>query len=192
MSKQLLTVIAALLLLTSHASADEKTKERLANGEIVISTATAKGSSTPKLKAMVVVPAAPDKVWPIIDQCAKYKETMLRIASSEELSRKGNKVRCKITVEMPFPLSNLTATTEATHTVQPGKLYKREWKLIEGDYKVNTGSWTLVPFDDAGTKTLVVYQVVADPSMPIPDGIKKAAQKKSIPELMEKLRKSVQ
>lgn len=184
------TLLTALLLFSLPASADSA-KDRLAAGEIIIKTSPVAGSSTPKLRAMAVVDAPPERVWAIIDKCDDYEKTMVRVAEAEELSRQGTKVRCKVTVDMPFPLSNLTAVTEATHTVKPGELWERKWKLVEGDYKVNMGSWRLAPFDDAKTRTLVVYEVVADPKITIPEGIKKAAQKKSIPELMEHLREQV-
>jgi ribosome-associated toxin RatA of RatAB toxin-antitoxin module len=186
-----LAATAALALSLTSARADDATKARLATGEIIVQTKAIKGSTTPRLKAMAVVGAPPERIWKIVDQCADYPTTMVRIAAAEEVSRKGNIVRCKVTVDMPFPLSDLTALTEAVHTVQPGKMYKREWKLVEGDYRSNRGSWTLVPFDDAGQQTLVVYEVHADPKVAIPDGIKKAAQKKSIPELLEKIRENV-
>lgn len=184
-------IIAILLLALPTLALADNAKDRLGAGEIIVKTSEVGGSATPKLRAMAVIDAAPEKIWPIIDQCANYPTTMVRIAAAEELSRKGTKVRCRVTVDMPFPLSDLTAVTEATHTVKPGELWERKWKLEEGDYKINSGSWRLVPFNDEKTRTLVVYEVLADPKMSIPDGIKKAAQKKSIPELLEHLREQV-
>lgn len=183
-------IIAVIVVIPLLAVADS-TKDRLGAGEIIVKTSEVKGTSTPKLRAMAVVDAAPEKIWPIIDKCADYPKTMVRIAAAEELSRKGKTVRCRVTVDMPFPLGDLTAVTEATHTVKPGELWERKWKLVEGDYRLNSGSWRLVPFDDAKTRTLVVYEVHAEPNISIPDGIKKAAQQKSIPELMENLRAQV-
>lgn len=186
------TLIVAALLLAAPLARAESAKERLAGGEIIVKSSAVSGSSTPKVRAMAVVDAAPEKIWAIIDKCDDYEKTMVRVAEAEELSRSGAKVKCKVTVDMPFPLSDLTAVTEATHTVKPGELWERKWKLVEGDYKVNNGSWRLAPFDDAKTRTLVVYEVLADPKITIPEGIKKAAQKKSIPELIEHLRAQVE
>jgi hypothetical protein len=189
---RLVLLTLALLLPAIGLAGDSDVKQRLASGEVIVKSKGEGSSGAPSLKAMGVINASPDKIWPIIDKCDDYEKTMQRVAAAEELSRVGDTIRCRVTIEMPFPLSNLTAVTEAVHTVKPGKMYKREWKLVEGDYKTNRGSWTLVPFDDAGTKTLAVYEVHAEPNVPIPDGIKRAAQKKSIPELFEHLRSQVE
>ncbi len=173
------------------ARAGNTPKERLARGEVVISTKKVAGSDIPSMKAMAVIDAPAERLWKIVDDCANYKKTMPRIVASEEVSRKGNKVRCKTTLEMPFPLDNLTATTEATLTVQPGKQFKRAWTLVEGDFKRNTGSWTLLPYED-GKKTLAIYEVHAEPNIAVPDAIQKAAQRKSVPQLFERLRKQVE
>ena len=175
----------------SGVKGDEATSH-LEKGEILLDIEAVEGSDTPRVNARAMVKAPPEKLWKIIDDCSRYKDTMVRIGESQELSREGDTVTCRTTVDMPFPLSNLTATTRAVHTVEPGKLYKREWNLVEGDYKVNTGSWTLTPFEGDPNRTLVEYVLHADPTTSIPDAIKEAAQKKSIPDLIEKLRKDVE
>lgn len=173
--------------------ADEKSdaRARLDAGEIIIKTSKVEGSGVPRIKAMGVVDAAPEAIWAVVERCADYKTTMIRTAASEELSRKGNVVRCRVTIELPFPLKNLTATTDAIHTVVPGKKWQRRWSLVEGDYKRNTGSWTLLPFDDSGKRTLVIYEVHAEPNIALPDSIQRLAQKKSLPDLFKHLRETI-
>ena len=70
---------------------------------------------------MAVIDSAPEALWAIISKCSAYKRTMVRTIDSKDLSRKGNKVRCRVTVDLPFPLSDITATTDAVHTVKPGE-----------------------------------------------------------------------
>jgi hypothetical protein len=174
-------------------TADEKSdsRARLDAGEIIIKTSKVDGSGVPRVKAMGVVDAAPAAIWAVVERCADYKKTMIRTADSEELSRKGNVVRCRVTIELPFPLKNLTATTDAIHTVVAGKKWQRRWSLVEGDYKRNSGSWTLIPFDESGKRTLVIYEVHAEPNIALPDSIQRAAQKKSLPDLFEHLRETI-
>ncbi len=177
----------------SEPSADEKAdpRARLDAGEIIIKSSKVAGSGVPRIKAMGVVDAAPEAIWAVVERCADYKKTMIRTAESEELSRTGNIVRCRVTIELPFPLKNLTATTDAIHTVTPGKKWQRRWSLVEGDYKRNSGSWTLIPFDDAGKRTLVIYEVHAEPNVALPDSIQRLAQKKSLPDLFKHLRETI-
>ncbi len=183
----LISLVFVFLLISTHASADLVTK--LAAGEVVIKTTDATDTRPQKVKAVGVIKAPMEKIWPLIDQCAQYPKTMLRIHKAKEISRKNNRVRCQITVELPFPLSNLTCTTDAIHTVKPGVLYKRAWTLVKGDYKTNSGSWTLAPFQDSLTETLVVYETNAEPNIALPDWIRKSAQEKTLPDLFMHLRK---
>ena len=97
-------------------------------------------------------------------------------------------VKARVTVSMPFPLKDLTSITEATHTVDPEKRYERTWKLISGDYHRNEGSWILMPFNKDSNKTLVYYEVQADPKIRIPRKIQQLAQKKAISSLVAHLR----
>jgi hypothetical protein len=182
------SVLSTSLVPAPARAAKGDTKARLASGEIIVTTKKVAGSSVPWSRAMGVVDAPPDKIWRVIERCDDYEKTMIRTAKAEELSRKGNKVRCRVTIDMPFPLSDLTAVTDAIHTVVPGKKYKRAWSLVEGDYDKNEGSWTLIPFDATGQRTLVSYEVHAEPKVPVPEGIQRAAQKKSLPKLIENLR----
>jgi ribosome-associated toxin RatA of RatAB toxin-antitoxin module len=147
------------------------------------------GSDTPKVVVTSKIDAPPDKVWAIVSDCSKYKQRMPRIAAAQELSVSGNVHTCQVTLEMPFPLSNLTATTEATHTENAEThTYARRWKLVKGDYKFNTGSWEVKPVDGDPASSQVVYTVHAEPNSAVPDWLKEKAQKKSLPELIVRVR----
>lgn len=182
--------IVALCCLPLAAWADELS-DRLERREVVVEITKIKGRSAPAVKATALFAAPVEKLWKIIDHCADYHTTMLRIAKSEELSREGSRVRCRVTIEMPFPLANVTTETVAVHTVVPGKLAERRWKQAEGDFRVNTGSWTLTPYGD-GKRTLAVYQVRAEPKVEVPAALRDAAQRKTLPQLFEHLRKQVE
>lgn len=184
-------ILLAALVLPQSTQAASKTKVRLGSGEIIVSAKAVPGSEQPLATVMAVIDAAPSRVWAIVSKCGDYKRTMVRVAASKQIWKKGNVHRCRVTVDLPFPLSDLTATTDAVHTVTPGKRWQRKWNLVEGDYTRNSGSWTLAPFDSAGGRTLVIYKVHAEPKVPLPDGILRAAQRKSLPNLIENLRKQL-
>jgi ribosome-associated toxin RatA of RatAB toxin-antitoxin module len=184
-------IIAAFLLATLQTEAQagkDKVRDRLSGGEIVTTTKKVPGSGMPKATAMMVVDAPPQAIWAIISRCGNYKQTMERVKTSREISRKGNKVRCELVIDMPSPLDDLRSVTDAIHTVVPGEKWVRSWKLVEGDYTSNTGSWTLAPFNEKRTRTLVIYKVHAVPNTAIPDMLKRLAQKKALPGALEHLR----
>ena len=167
---------------------DAAMKVRLGKGEVLIETEPVTGSSQPRLIVCAVIDAPPARVWKHIDNAPRYPEFMPRVKAAQELSRDGDNIRTRLTVDMPFPLKNLTATTRAKHTVEPGVRYVREWVLEEGDYVVNEGNWTLVPFDGDPNRALAVYRVHVVPKMPIPSVIQSAVQEKAMPKLIEALR----
>lgn len=170
---------------------DATMKAQLARGVVLVDTEPVPGSGSPRIVVRAVIDAPADKVWPHIDQASRYAEFMPRVKAAQELSRVGMDIRTRMTVEMPFPLKNLTAITKARHTVEPGVRYVREWVLEEGDYHVNEGRWTLVPFDLDPKRTLAVYRVHVVPKIPIPKAIQSAVQEKAMPKLIESIRERV-
>ena len=181
-------IALALLLAAPSAFAAKDKRARLDAGEVLTFTKPVPGSTLPQITGMAVIDAPPQMIWRIIDRCGDYKKTMPRTLMAAEISRKGNKVRCTLTVDMPYPLDDLTSVTDSVHTVVPGKKYVRAWTLVRGDYTKNDGSWTIVPFNESGTRSLVVYKLHVEPKTDVPDAIKRAAQKRALPDLMEKLR----
>lgn len=182
----LLSCTAALALSTATAAAQQNA--RLESGEVIVTSRAVKDSDIPMVVATGMINAPPEKVWALIEKCDDYTRTMQRVERSKELSRKGNKVQCEVEVDLPWPMDNLTAVTEATHTVKPGELYKRQWHLVSGDYEFNNGSWVIRPYGDDPNRALVVYTVHVKPNSAIPDSVKAQAQRSSLPDLFKHLR----
>lgn len=177
--------------LPMSAPVDPSTLARLTRGEVLVTTEPVAGSTTPRLIVRAVIDAPADRVWDLVDRSALYSRFMPRVKKSEELSRAGDDVRTRVTVAMPFPLPNLTATTQARHTVEPGVRYVRAWRLESGDYKQNEGSWTFTPVDGEPGRTFVHYQVHVIPKVPIPKAIQSAVQERAMPGLIDALRAEV-
>lgn len=172
--------VAMTTLLASEAVAVDP-------GAVEVKTSAVKGSDMPKITAKAVLSQPPEKVWAVISDCSKYKGRMPRVAASKLLKKDGNKFTCEVTVEVPFPFSNLTAVTEAVHEESPEGMSRR-WKLVRGDYKKNEGSWEIKPLE-GGAKSQVTYTVHVEPNTSLPSGILEAAQKKAIPDLFVRLEK---
>ncbi|MCA9670764.1 MAG: SRPBCC family protein [Myxococcales bacterium] len=178
--------VTALVLSSANASAGNWDAE-LAKGKIFVTTRNV-GGNTPEVKVTAVINAAPDKVWALVTNCNRFSTTMPRIKASKELWRKGSKVACTVTVDLPWPLSDLTSTTLATHTVK-ADYRARVWKLVSGDYTQNRGSWVLRPFKGDKNRTHVEYTVHAEPKTWIPAWIRARAQKSTMPGIIKRLRK---
>lgn len=162
----------------------------LGKGNISVKTRAMKNTDNPEVIVKAVIDAPPEKVWKIVADCSRYKQTMNRVASSKQISVKGDEVVCEVEIDMPFPFSNLNGRTKAVHTITPKRL-ERRWSLVKGDYKYNNGSWVLEPFDASGQRTLATYRIHAEPNTSVPDWLREKAQKKSLPEMIERVRKEV-
>ncbi len=183
------TCLALAALLATPARADAR-RARLDKGEILITQKKVRGSDLPESTVRAVANVPPAKVWAFIDKCNNYKRHMPRTKDSKELSRKGNVIVCRVTVDMPWPMDDLTSTTKAVHTIRPG-YFQRKWSLIKGDYKTNRGSWTITPFDKEGKRSLVVYKMHAEPNIAIPNWIQRKASKSTLPDVINAVRKAV-
>lgn len=157
-----------------------------AKGQVEVKAYPVDGSTSPKIVVRAVMELPPQKIWQIVSDCSTYKDHLPRVAASKLISKDGNKFTCEVTIAMPFPLSNLTAVTESIHE-ESDKGMSRRWKLLRGDYKVNTGSWEIKPLE-GGKSSLVIYSVHAEPNTAVPDWIRESAQKKALPEMIERVR----
>lgn len=180
-------VLIAVVLAPGAASAKDWAKA-LDKGEILVYTTKVKGFDDEAVVVKAVIEAPPEKVWKLVSNCANYKKTMQRIVKAQMLPKRNGKVMCKVTVDMPFPYSDLTALTAAVHKEGPPK-WSRQWKLVNGDYEHNTGGWTLTRWRGDAKRTHVLYRVHAKPKAWIPGWIRRAAQKRTLPKLINHLRK---
>lgn len=190
---QTISLVACLLgmCLLSPNTAWTGGKDRYANGKIDVWMVEVEGYEAPRAMVKAMIDAPPEKVWPLIDKCEDYEKTMLRTESAKLIKNQGGYKYCEIEIDMPFPLDNLTSVTKAKHVAGPKK-WSRKWTLVSGDYTVNEGSWVLTPFDEAGTKTMVHYQIIAEPKTSIPDWVREKAQKSALPKMIEHLRSQVE
>lgn len=189
MWRRVARVLACLMLLVvAPLPLVAQSRDWLGKGNVSVKTRDIKGYDSPEIIVKAVIDAPPAKVWKIVSDCARYKQTMNRIASSRQISQSGQEYVCEVEIEMPFPLSNIKGITKAVHKISETR-WERSWSLVKGDYKYNNGSWVLEPFDESGQRTLATYRVHAEPNTSVPDWIREKAQKKSLPELIERVRK---
>jgi ribosome-associated toxin RatA of RatAB toxin-antitoxin module len=185
---QLVGISVALALLAGSPAAAKDWAKAFDKGEILVYQDKVAGSSDPAIVLKGVIEAPPEKVWALVSNCNHYKRNLLRIKDAKMLPKKNGKVVCKITVDMPWPYSDITSITEAVHVAGPPK-WSRSWSLSSGAYKYNSGSWTLTRWRGDAKRTLVVYRVHAKPKAWVPGWIRRKAQKSTLPKLLEHLRK---
>lgn len=188
-----LSMFSFLILATSSLAfaADKSDEQRIAEGEILLTTHEQPGSDIPVVQIRATIDAAPERVWALIDKCDGYKKVMPRMSESEELERNGNKVKCRTKISVPWPMSDLEAVTWAEHIITPGKKWVRKWTLESGSFDKNDGSWVITPYGDDGKQTLVVYEAATKPKSSVPGFIRNIAQQSSLPDIIHNLRKAL-
>jgi ribosome-associated toxin RatA of RatAB toxin-antitoxin module len=169
-------------------NASEAVAERLSDGKVVVESHSVSGSSYPLFRGYGVVDAPPERVWAIVEDCAHYDRTLARIQRSRLISRSGTQVRCESVLDFPAPFDDARVVSDAVHRELPNRHFTRTWTFVEGDFDENRGSWTLLPFDDEGASTLVVYETHAEPHAPVPPGLLKLVQRSAMPNLFRRLR----
>ncbi len=189
--RRTLAMTVVFLLFSSAAYAGEEA--RLASGEILVETQDVAGSDIPRVIVKGVIAAPVERVWHEVSNCERYPGTMPNIESAREIERRGDTVVCEVVVSLPFPLSNLTSRTRATHVEGPDR-WTRTWTMIEGDwdYKVNDGSWVLTHFQGDSSRTLAVYTIHAEPNTRVPQRLRNRAQRSSMPGAIEALRDALE
>lgn len=182
----------ALVIVSAWSAVRADVYRDLDRGKVLVYSHELKGSTYQEVVVKAVINAPLATVWRLVTHCDDFERTLPRIKSSVELSRKmsptGERVVCKTTVDMPFPYSDLTGVTEAEHTVREGYRLRRWWHL-RGDYKENKGSWELKRFKGDARRTLLVYRAVAVPTSWVPGWIRRAAQRRALPDMIKRLRK---
>jgi ribosome-associated toxin RatA of RatAB toxin-antitoxin module len=186
MRRASLSLATLALLLVGGASSATADDAELEGGKVVVTSVPVAGSPEPAHVVRAIVESPPAAVWKVVSDCAHYKDRLPHVAASQELSRVGNTVTCQVTIAMPFPVSNLTAVTEAVHDERPEGM-TRTWHLVSGDYDFNNGSWSVVPYR-GGAASLVTYRVHVKPKTAVPDFVRNMAQEKALPDLIARVR----
>jgi uncharacterized protein YndB with AHSA1/START domain len=191
--KGLFALVATVLVTASPvgqasgAGSGTELQKRLQRGDIVVVSKPDANTKMPRVKAIAVIDAPPETVWAVVSDCIRIA-SVLGNSKAERIVQAGQKPRCRVTVDMPFPLGELVSVTQSTHDVVPGRRWKSRWQLVAGDYRANDGGWTLEPFEGDKGRTLVVYEIHADPDIPVPASVIEERQKERMRNLIENLR----
>ena len=198
-STTLLTVGLSLLILSPSPTQAEPRKpknefeRRLDKGKIFVNAQPVKGYDQPMGVLRAVIEAPPEIVWPLVGDCARYKTTMNRVLESKKKLLGGGKMHCTVKLDMPFPYSDISGTTLSVVKEDPKTgTYSRKWDMLNGrggDYKVNRGSWKVTRFLDDPNRTMVLYKAHGIPKAWVPDWVLSMARDKSLPKMIQKIRK---
>ncbi len=187
------TLLMTMVLFAAPAPALAQSSDALNDGKIFVTTEAVQGYEFPRLIVTAVVNAPPPKVFEVVGNCDRFTERLPRVIASKALQKSPLSYTCEVTINVPFPMSDLTAVTVDRRKLGPDQWY-RKWTLaqgVESSYTHNVGGFILSPFRKDPNRTLVRYELHAIPKSAVPDFVRKAAQKKSLPGMIERIREEV-
>ena len=106
----------------------------------------------PGIEQSVQVKVRPEDFFSVITAYEEYPEFLDEMEEATVLSRNGNTVEVKFSVNLIKRVTyTLILTENAPHSVR--------WSLKEGPFKVSNGSWALEELADGSTHALYAIEV---------------------------------
>jgi Polyketide cyclase / dehydrase and lipid transport len=166
-------------------------QQRLAAGEVVVTTAAAIDPGHPRgrVLAAVLVKASPEAIWGVMTDCKQAPlfvpglKRCSRIARAADGSWEDFEQVVQYSWFLPTVRYVLRAVYERPHRIQ--------FRRISGDLKDEEGSWLLTPTPD-GSATLVLYEVYVDPGFWVPQVLVTRTLRKDLPTALAGLRERAQ
>ncbi len=162
-------------------------RARLDRGEVLITPLSPVGGGV-SARALAVVEAPPEKVWPVVRDAEHFHEFMPRTKSSRIIAEKPEGKVVLLEISMPFPLKNLVSEVLSEITESDDR-HARRWRLVAGTYDRNNGEWVVTSWGSG--RSLLGYWLDAKPKVVIPDAIIRKAQTGALPEVFEAVRRRV-
>jgi uncharacterized protein YndB with AHSA1/START domain len=165
--------------------------ERLAAGEVVVTTAAAIDPGRPRgrVLAAVLIKASPEAIWGVMTDC---KQAPLFVPGLKRCSRIGGAADGSWEdFEQVVQYSWFLPTVRYVLRAEYDRPLRIRFRRISGDLKDEEGSWLLTPTHD-GSATLVLYEVYVDPGFWVPQVLVSRTLRKDLPAALAGLRDRVQ
>ena len=138
----------------------------------------------PRLEATLEIEAPPERLWPLVSDCNRFKEYM-DLETARVIARRGNWSRCELVVDVPFPFGKLESVSDNFVERRSG-VYRATWKLVSGDYLYDEGSWELRATGSG--RTLARVSMLTEPKLPVPNGMLLSGQRDYVKDMLVRLR----
>ena len=209
--------VSLLLCLAAAVVAAVATpNERLARGEIAVTTLPAPHRGIVCGQSQGVVSAPVDRVWAVLNRSGEFADYMPRtrvswlidpsaradvgvrlkwerpeLETTLEGYRRadwpGNTVLLYNVLDVPFPVSDRWYLLEMTRDTVAHSI---RWEQVTGNLKSNDGLWQLAAWPDSG-HTLVTYTTSVEPGVAVPGFILAIGVRQSLPGIIKSLRRRV-
>lgn len=162
---------------------NEKEQKKLDKGKIIIKELASQQNSK-TLEAYGTIEAPKAKVMKFLKDY-KSRVGIFPHVKDVKASWEGNIAHVSLTLKIAF--NTISYKINYRHYVDSFI----EWEYVEGDIKNAEGYYKLFPIEN-GTKTLMVYHVISDSGIAIPEFIEKMLTKSSMPKVIKAVRQGVE
>jgi ribosome-associated toxin RatA of RatAB toxin-antitoxin module len=160
-------LLALLLFLTASSEAQSAPPDPIpSNGEIVSTNLPHPQSKVQWGRAVGVVDAPLERVMGVVTNYASYATFLPHFSVSRVLSQRGTSALLYVEASIALDTMKLWAQVKLTPLAPQGATQIIEAKMTKGNMDVMGARWEVTPLD-AG-RTLVAFQLIMDPSLPLP------------------------
>jgi len=170
---------------------DPQVQQRLAHGQVVVSTATAIDPERPRgrVRAAVRIKASPEAIWRVMTDCTQTRSFVPGLKGCRRLDGAADGSWEDIEHEVRY--SWLLPTVRYVFRAHYDRPRRIDFRRTSGDLKEEEGTWLLTQTPDASA-TVVEYEVYVDPGFWIPQVLVSRSLRKDLPAALTGLRDRVE
>jgi ribosome-associated toxin RatA of RatAB toxin-antitoxin module len=192
-SAPLSVTLSCLLFLAApplHAKPKLQTgdEKKVNAGEVLEYSKKVKGSGVTMGKAIAVIDDVPEAVLYVLLSFDKYKHFLPRVTESRVTKVRGWKTYTVIHTDLPWPVKDVWVYLEVTRSDKPGRVYEVKWRMLNGTMKSYRGSALIEPWVKSGKRTVITYQLLAEPKTAAPDSMISKGVKRVASTIVKKMR----
>jgi uncharacterized protein YndB with AHSA1/START domain len=171
--------------------AEPDVQRRLAEGEVVVQTATATDPAAPRgrVGAAVRIPASPEAIWSVMTDCAQAPLYVPGLKSCRRID--GAPDGRWEDIEHVVRYSWLLPAVRYVFRAQYDRPHRIDFRRVSGDLKAQEGTWLLTRTPD-GSATVVEYEIYLEPGFWIPQFLVARSLRKDVPAVLSGLRERVE
>jgi len=168
-------------------------QRQVAKGDVVVKIIPLDGTAQSGV-AIGTIAAPIDEVIKGIQDVNAHTKYFPRLMEARLVSGCGNVRVVHQKIDVPFPLQDryYDVTTTASRVSAPRDVFASSWTFVKGSGNIvdTTGGWTLTPID--ARTTLAYYHVHADIGTWLPQWLLNIANKSTMPDVINGLRRYCQ
>jgi len=166
----------------------------LESGDVLTHLAAEEGATVKRATAVALVDAAPEAVYAVLLDIARFPAYMAYVEKTEVLGEADGVTRVRFHLDLPWPVGNrhyvLRMEKERTRESEREVLVS-SWTYEPGSGNINDtqGYWKVCAYD--GKRSFVRYMVLTDPGGKVPPWMADKATAVAVPRVIKSVREEV-